>query len=191
MLSKLIPKLNIMDHQITAKVTKKQNTPRPGDKMKVYTAEVMSKIPFAEATIKTVSTKGNKIFLNDPECRPSVKTSVKTQNYLTVVCGKNANWDGIDTVVKSGNGRIVSRTIPKGLEIQASFLGGLLTHGIVETKRDLTSYGGSKKAENTSMIYSGDIGHVHVSDPKEIAVLSNHVDDLITKLQDSKILGNR
>ena len=33
------------------------------------------------------------------------------------------------------------------------------------------------------------MAHIHVTDPEQIGVLSSHVDDLISHLQDSKILG--
>ena len=187
MLTKLIPNVKLADHLMTGSVAKKQTTPRPGDTIRVHIPELMSKIDFGEANLKTLNVKGKTIFINDTACKPTTKQTLKEQNYITVICGKNANWDGIDEITKSG-GKIVKRELPYALQVQCNFLSGILTHGMVETNRDLTDYDDTVGA-NTSTIYSGDIKHIHVSDPEQIAILSNHVDDLITKLQSNKILG--
>ena len=189
MLTRLIPNVTLADHLMTGSVAKTQTTPRPGESIKLHIPELMTKIDPGEAQLKTLNVKGKTIFINDSSCKPTTKQVLKEQNYLTVTCGKNTNWDGIDHITKSG-GMIVKRELPYGLQLQCNFLSGILTHGMVETNRDLTDYDDTVGA-NTSTIYSGDIGHVHVSDPDDIAILSNHVDDLITKLQSNKILGEK
>ena len=189
MLTRLIPNVTLADHLMTGSVAKTQTTPRPGESIKLHIPELMTKIDPGEAQLKTLNVKGKTIFINDSSCKPTTKQVLKEQNYITVTCGKNTNWDGIDHITKSG-GMIVKRELPYGLQLQCNFLSGILTHGMVETNRDLTDYDDTVGA-NTSTIYSGDIGHVHVSDPDDIAILSNHVDDLITKLQSNKILGEK
>lgn len=184
LLSRLVPPVSLQDKTFTGKITKEMDTPSPGDPMKVFISEIMTKISSGEPTLKTVQVKGPTIFINDPACKPILKTTLKSQNYLTVSCAKNTNWDGIDKITKDGAGRIIRRRLKNNTELNISFLGALLTHGIVETRRDIT-YG----ENNTSNIYSGDMNHVHVSDPEQIGVLSDHVDNLISHLQDSKILG--
>lgn len=188
MLSKLIPNVSLADHTMTSSVAKKQNSPRPGELIKLYISELMTEIQRSEATISTTVVNGSNIFINDPKCKPTTKTTLKTQNYISVICGKNANWDGIDDITKDGSGNIIKRELPYGLVVQCDFLSGILVHGMVETKRDLIDYDDSN-GKNTSTIYSGDMRHVLVYDPEEIGVLSEHVDDLIRKLQKNKIVG--
>ena len=191
MLSRLIPNVDLITRTMTSTVVQKQKTPSPGESIKLHIPELMTKIPVDDAKITSVQTRGKNIFLNASECRPSVKSTLKTQNFITVTCGKNANWDGIDLVIKDDSGRIVSRILPKHLQVQCKFISGNINHGTVETTRDIKSYDGQNKAENTSMLYSGDMGHVHVTDPEQISILSDHVDNLITRLQDSKIIGKK
>lgn len=185
MLSRLVPPVELNDKTFTGKTSKDMKSPSPGDPMQLFIPELMTKISSGTPKLSTVQVKGSTIFVNAKECKPLLKTTLKSQNYITVKCAKNTNWDGIDTIYKSGSGRISYRELKKNTEVNLSFLGGLLTHGIVETKRDV-SY---ESSNNTSNLYSGDMSHVHVSDPEQISVLSNHVDDLISHLQDSKILG--
>ena len=64
MLSKLIPSIDFMDHAVTGIVSKKQPTPSPGDEIKLHIPELMTKIPFAEAQISTLKTRGQTIFVN-------------------------------------------------------------------------------------------------------------------------------
>lgn len=188
MLSKLIPNVALADHTMTSSVAKKQSSPRPGEQIKLYISELMTELPQSEATITTTPVKGSVIFINDPACKPSTKSTLQTQNYITVICGKNANWDGIDEIEKDGNGNIIKRELPYGLVVQCDFLSGILTHGMVETKRDIKEYDDSI-GKNTSTIYSGDMRHILVYDPEQIGILSEHVDDLIKKLQKNKIVG--
>lgn len=188
MLSRLIPNVKLADHFMTSEVAKKQTTPKPGETIRLHIPELMTSIPKGEATISTLPVKGTTIFINASDCKPTTKSVLKEQNYLTVICGKNTNWDGIDDITKV-NGLIVRRELPYGLQLQCNFLSGILTHGMIETNRDLTEYDDQVGA-NTHTIYSGDIDHVFVSDPEQIAVLSQHVDDLIVRLQTNKILGS-
>lgn len=186
MLSRLTPNVDFTDHRYIGRVSKTQLTPKPGEPIKMHIPEIMPNILSAEATTTRVKTKGSRIFLNDPSCRPVVKTSLTGQNFLSVTCGKGTNWDGLDTVIKSG-GRIVRRELKKGITLECTFVGGILDHGMVETTRDETNY--NQTAENTSNLYSGDMNHIHVTNPEEIGILSEHVDKLITRLQDSGIIG--
>ena len=187
MLSRLIPPVALNDKTFTGTISKKMKTPAPGDPMKLHIPELMTKISSGDPKISTVHVKGTTILKNAPECKPLLKTTLKTQNYLTLDCAKNTNWDGIDKVTLGASGRIVYRELKSGTTVNAEFLGGLSSHGIVETSRD-SSYIDDK---NTSNLYSGDMGHIHVTDPEQIGVLSSHVDNLISHLQDSKILGEK
>lgn len=185
MLSRLVPPVTLNDKAFTAKLYSKMKTPSPGDPMKLYISELMTKISSGAPKISTLQVKGGTILKNASECKPTLKTTLKSQNYLTLACSKNTNWDGIDKVYLTGGGRIAYRELKSGTKVNTEFLGGLLSHGVVETTRD-ASYSSDK---NTSNLYSGDMNHVHVSDPEQIGVLSDHVDNLISHLQDSKILG--
>ena len=187
MLSRLIPPVALNDKTFTGTITKEMKTPAPGDPMKLHIPELMTKISSGDPKISTVHVKGTTILKNAPECKPLLKTTLKTQNYLTLDCAKNTNWDGIDKVTLGASGRIVYRELKSGTTVNAEFLGGLSSHGIVETSRD-SSYINDK---NTSNLYSGDMSHIHVTDPEQIGILSSHVDNLISHLQDSKILGKK
>ena len=186
MLSRLTPNVDCTDHRYVGSVSKTQLTPKPGEPIKMHIPEIMPNVSSAEASTTRVKTKGSRIFVNDPEGRPVVNTSLTGQDFVSVTCGKGSNWDGIDTVYKAG-GRIIKRELKRGITLDCTFVGGLLDHGMIETTRDLTTY--NKTAENTSNLYSGDMNHIHVTDPEKIGILSDHVDKLITRLQDSGIIG--
>ena len=187
MLSRLIPPVELNDKTFTGSISNDMKTPAPGDPMKLHIPELMTKISSGTPKISTVQVKGGTILKNAPECKPLLKTTLKSQNYLTLDCAKNTNWDGIDKVTLGASGRIVYRELKSGTTVNAEFLGGLSSHGIVETSRD----GSYIDDKNTSNLYSGDMGHIHVTDPEQIGVLSSHVDNLISHLQDSKILGKK
>lgn len=186
MLSKLVPPVTIHDTSYTGKLTDGMRSPSPGDPMKIFIPDLMSKIAPTEPKITTETVKGGTLFVNATECKPVTKRTLKSQNYITVTCGKNVNWDGIDKIQKDDSGRIVIRQLSKNTVFNCTFVGGLLSHGMIETDRDGVSY---DERYNTSSIYSGDITKVNVDKPEDIKKLSDQVNSIIDRLQDSKILG--
>ena len=156
--------------------------------MKIFIPDLMSKMSSTAPSITTETVRGGTLFVNDPGCKPVTKRTLKSQNYITITCGKNVNWDGIDKIQKDDSGRILLRELQKGTVFNCNFIGGLLSHGIIETDRDDATY---DTRYNTSSIYSGDMDKVDVSNPEDIGKLSDQVNDLIDRLQDSKILGKK
>ena len=188
MLSKLVPPVTIHDTSQTGRLTDSMRSPFPGDPMKIFIPDLMSKMSPTAPSITTETVRGGTLFVNDPDCKPVTKRTLKSQNYITITCGKNVNWDGIDKIQKDDSGRILLRELQKGTVFNCNFIGGLLSHGIIETDRDDATY---DTRYNTSSIYSGDMDKVDVSNPEDIGKLSDQVNDLIDRLQDSKILGKK
>ena len=188
MLSKLVPPVTIHDTSYTGRLTDSMRSPSPGDPMKIFIPDLMSKMSPTAPSITTETVRGGTLFVNDPDCKPVTKRTLKSQNYITITCGKNVNWDGIDKIQKDDSGRILLRELQKGTVFNCNFIGRLLSHGIIETDRDDATY---DTRYNTSSIYSGDMDKVDVSNPEDIGKLSDQVNDLIDRLQDSKILGKK
>jgi hypothetical protein len=69
--------------------------PRPGDTLRLHIPILMSKIKRSSPSTYVVASLCNSIFCNAPNCKPTIKPTIKGQNYITVAFARNSSWEGI------------------------------------------------------------------------------------------------
>ena len=137
MITELTPRMDPSKRAKVGSVIENQPTPVGGGPVKVTIPELMSKMYSSGQDIHSVRTqKGGTLFLNAPDCRPTVSGRVKSQNYLTLTASNQIDWDGIDVVTYDSEGNIIDRTLPKGTPLNYIFESGIYSHGMVNVERD-------------------------------------------------------
>ena len=69
--------------------------PRPGNKLRLHIPAIMSKIKRGSPSTYVAASNCRAIFCNASDCRPSIKSTIKGQNYITVAFARNSTWEGI------------------------------------------------------------------------------------------------
>lgn len=77
--------------------------PNTGDKVKVYIPKFMSKIGKASKPENEIVPlqSSNMLFINDSSCRPSVSSSIKTQNYIEAIVTNESSWNNNSIIYKT------------------------------------------------------------------------------------------
>lgn len=93
MISSLDLNFDVLSDMLGVVVEKKNPAPSEGESLKLYIPVLMPNINQSIPTInQKFLNKGNKLFLNDFECRPASKILLNTQNYITGYLEKNSEW---------------------------------------------------------------------------------------------------
>ena len=85
--------VDVLSDMMGIVVEKKNPAPSEGESLQLFIPILMSEL---HRSIPTKSTnfinKGVKLFLNASDCRPTCRTLLKTQNYITGYMEKNSEW---------------------------------------------------------------------------------------------------
>lgn len=98
-------------------------TPDLGESIKIYIPKLLALAENNGVDENTVTIKAANLFCNDSSCKPRIKPSVKTQNYIMARSDAfSSEWNGIDTITKDPNtGKIIERNLPKGSQVLCRF----------------------------------------------------------------------
>lgn len=157
MITSLEPKIDLSKDVLAYTIDTNIKTPDVGEKVKLYIPMIMANIPQEqESKVYKVSTNGQIIFKNSPECMPSVKMMLDAQNYIEAECENNTNWDGADVVQLSSSGSVKSRSIKGKTKVNATFTNGKFKAITFNTCKYVSDSINDKRFTSTSR-YSGDV----------------------------------
>lgn len=98
----------------------KRKPTQPGESMPIYIPSLMAYMPRTIPTKQPVTTNGNMVFKNAPDCKPNAPNIIHTQNYISPKFENNATWKGI--VDESDP----NPTIPANTPVVCKFTSGCL-----------------------------------------------------------------